>query len=446
MIRSLMLAVLFVTGYGSPVAADPGNGGRNACRPAEALEQWRPDADASGRWKMLEMERVCRVGPGASQAEVVASVNERDALAASMMPQPLVTAQERARRRRSGGVSDRPEAAAARQTPARPSVRARYGDAEDAREKEEGRAATALLEGGKSAELERDMRRHEEFERRWPAGKEFRECGECPEMVVIPAGKFMMGSPGGELGRYGNEGPRHEVRIGKRFAVGKYEATRAEYEVFAKETSRETAGGCHVFRGKRWRRDGNRSWRDPGYGQTAREPVVCVNRDDARAYAAWLSEKTGKEYRLLSESEWEYVARAGTATRRYWGEDADDTGLCRHANGAGSETSHVWRNKACSDGYRRTAPVGSLGSNGWGLHDVIGNVWEWVEDCLHENYSGAPTEGSAWTSGGDCKSRMLRGGSWLSGSRDLRSALRGRNTAGDRYYDDGFRIARTLTP
>ena len=133
---------------------------------------------------------------------------------------------------------------------------------------------------------------------------------------------------------------------------------------------------------------------------------------DVTAYVEWLSEKTRKMYRLASESEWEYAVRAGTRTRRYWGEDPRETGICRHANEAGSETSFEWRNDACGDGYRRTAPVGSFVSNGWGVHDMIGNAGEWVEDCWHKDYSGAPSDGSAWTSGTDCRLRVLRGSGW----------------------------------
>ena len=337
-------------------------------------------------------------------------------------------------------------------------ARARYGDAEAARKKNKSPAVIALLEGKMWAQVAEEVRRYAEQalvlkkrvedleQRNWPALESFRDCRECPEMVIIPAGTFTMGSPANEKGRYDTEGLQREVQIKGRFAVGKYEITRHEYGMFVKETDYDTAGGCYVWVGGEWKQEKARSWQDPGYGQTAREPVVCVSWKDAKAYAVWLSGKTGREYRLLSESEWEYVARGGTETRRYWGEDSSDTGLCRHANGAGSETSFEWRNKACGDGYRRTASAGSLDPNGWGLYDTIGNVWEWVEDCWHKSYSGAPEDANAWTMGGDCGSRVLRGGSWVDRPGLLRSAIRGRISAGNRYDDDGFRIARTLTP
>ena len=162
--------------------------------------------------------------------------------------------------------------------------------------------------------------------------------------------------------------------------------------------------------------------------------MVCVSWKDAKAYVDWLSGKTGKGYRLLSEAEWEYVARGGTRTSRYWG--AGEGGQCEYANGAAS----------CRDRSVYTAEVGSYRANGFGLHDVLGNVWEWVEDCWHEDYTGAPVDGSAWTSGGECGYRVLRGGSWVAKPRNLRSAIRIRNSTGNRVNFLGFRIARTLTP
>ena len=248
-------------------------------------------------------------------------------------------------------------------------------------------------------------------------GEEFRDCEEgwCPWMVVVTAGEYMMGSPEGEEGRYDNEGPRHEVRIGKPFAVGKYEVTFAEWDACV------ARGGCGGYRPN-----------DQGWGRGDR-PVMNVSWEDAKLYVRWLSRKTGKTYRMLSEAEWEYVARAGTTaayTREV--ETGENRANCR---GCGSE----W------DG-RETAPVGSFSANGFGLHDMHGNVWEWVEDCWHEDYKGAPSEGEAWTSGGECGKRVLRGGSWHVRPRFLRSALRFRFSAGLRNCSVGFRIARTLTP
>ena len=249
-----------------------------------------------------------------------------------------------------------------------------------------------------------------------------------------------MGSPSYEAGRGEDEGPVHQVTIGKPLVVGQYEVTVGEYGRFVETTGYEGEGGCHVWTGEKWEEKKGRTWRDPGFRQTEREPVVCVNWADARAYAEWLSRETGQSYRLLSEAEWEYVARAGSTTARYWGER--EAGQCRYANGADSRTEFDWR-IACDDGYARTAPVGSYTANEFGLSDALGNVWEWVQDCWNDNYAGAPSDGRAWESR-DCSRRVLRGGSWNNGPGGLRSANRYRYTVDDRFDSSGFRIARSL--
>ena len=192
--------------------------------------------------------------------------------------------------------------------------------------------------------------------------------------------------------------------------------------------------------------------RTPGFEQTDWEPVVCVSWQGAQAYAAWLSGETGQAYRLLSEAEWEYVARAGTRTARYWGER--EGGQCGYANGTGSSTNFDGR--TCHDGYARTAPVRSYEANGFGLYDVLGNVWEWVQDCWNPHYQEVPSDGRAWESE-DCSWRVRRGGSWDDGPRHLRSANRDRYYAEDhdgsgwissasRDSCNGFRLARSLQP
>ena len=250
---------------------------------------------------------------------------------------------------------------------------------------------------------------------RWEIGKEFRDCPECPKLVVVPEGPFMMGSPSSEAGREGDEGPAHRVTIARPFAVGVYEVTFGEWDACVSD------GGCGSYRPS-----------DRGWGRGKR-PVINVSWEDAQGYVRWLSGKTGEEYRLLSESEWEYVARAGTRTRYWWG-----VGIGRsraNCDGCGSR----WDN-------RQTAPVGSFSPNAFGLHDVHGNVWEWVEDCWNGSYAGAPTDGSAWTSE-DCSRRILRGGSWGDGPWTfLRSAYRNWDSSGNRNVNFGFRVARTLTP
>jgi formylglycine-generating enzyme required for sulfatase activity len=243
------------------------------------------------------------------------------------------------------------------------------------------------------------------------AGETFRDCGECPEMVVIPAGTFMMGSRDSEVGRSKDEGPQHKVTIARPFAVSRYEITFDEWDACMKE------GGCKDMP------------KDEGWGRGMR-PVINVNWDNAQNYAAWLAKKTGKPYRLLSEAEWEYAARGGTTTRYPWG---DEPGTNR-ANFGGSGSQ--WSGK-------QTAPVGSFEPNAFGLHDMIGNVWEWVEDCWNENYRGAPVDGSAWGSG-DCGLRVVRGGSWFIKPEDARVAYRYWGNPTYRSNFQGFRLARTL--
>ena len=218
--------------------------------------------------------------------------------------------------------------------------------------------------------------------------------------------------------------------------------TRAEFAAFVRKTGHE-ATGCWVLV---LDYDGSKDWRDPGYEQTDRDPVACVSWNDAKAYLGWLSHKSGKTYRFPSESEWEYAARAGTNTARFWGDDADRG--CGYANvldrTGKRENKLGWMNSArCDDGYAQTAPVGSFTANAFGVHDMLGNVWEWTEDCWNDLYKGAPRDGSAWRSG-DCDQRILRGALWSGIPRFVRAAIRLRGGAGFRVNFIGFRVARTL--
>jgi formylglycine-generating enzyme required for sulfatase activity len=235
------------------------------------------------------------------------------------------------------------------------------------------------------------------------------------------------------------ETPRKNVRIGYKFAVGKSEVTKGQYKTFVRDTDRGTGDGCYAFDNGKWNKEASKSWRDPGYSQQDNHPAVCVSWDDAKAYVRWLSRKTGQTYRLLSESEWEYTARAGTETVRYWGHDWENKEGCKYANVA--DFSDLFD---CSDGYKFTSPAKKYRANRFGLHDMLGNVWEWTEDCWHNSYNGAPANGSAWTTGGNCRVRVLRGGSWDVKPRNLRSAYRVRNSTVDRFINLGFRVARTL--
>ncbi len=242
-------------------------------------------------------------------------------------------------------------------------------------------------------------------------GDTFKECAkDCPLMVVIPINEFTMGSPADEKGRYVNEGPQHGVRFAKPFAVAKFEVTFDEWDACV------AVGGCEPVS-------------DSGWGR-GRRPVINVTWWEARQYVTWLSKMTNKAYRLLSEAEWEYAARGGMNTAYSWGEDIG-AGKA-NCTGCGSK----WDNK-------QTAPVGSFPANRFGLHDMHGNVWEWVEDCFQDSYDDAPRDGAAGNSG-DCADRVIRGGSWSSNPNILRSANRSADTTLIRYSYLGFRVARTL--
>ena len=286
-------------------------------------------------------------------------------------------------------------------------------------------------------------------------GDRFRDCAECPEMVVVPSGTFMMGSPASEDERDEDEGPVHAVTIATPFAIGRYEVTVSEFGHFVEETGYSAGSSCWIYEDGRPEYRAGRGWRNPGFDQSSGHPVACVSWDDAQAYVAWLSEQTGKAYRLPSESEWEYAARAGTATARHWGEG--ESGQCRHANGADPSVKERYSDwtapvSSCRDGHVHTAPVGSFRANGWGLHDMLGNAWEWTEDCWDGSYAGAPSDGSAWERSvimrwlGNCVGRVLRGGSWFNEPSNLRAAYRSGIPPAVRFNGSGFRVAWTLTP
>ena len=262
------------------------------------------------------------------------------------------------------------------------------------------------------------QRRPDEAEQR--VGRRFKDCVDCPEMVVVPSGSFTMGSPSGEEGRSNDEGPRHLVTIDYPLAVGVYEVTFSEWDACVAD------GGC-----------GGYVPSDRGWGRGNR-PVMSVNWHDVQSYVRWLSSKTDHNYGLLSESEWEYVARAGTDTWYSWGNEIGHNRA--NCDGCGSR----WDDD-------RTVPVGSFRANGWGVYNMHGNVWEWVQDCWNDSYVGAPVDGSSWEPG-DCEAHVLRGGSWNNYPRYLRSASRRRglivglrgNTISYKNRDNsnGFRVAR----
>jgi formylglycine-generating enzyme required for sulfatase activity len=281
-----------------------------------------------------------------------------------------------------------------------------------------------------------------------PVGQGFRDCGDCPELVVIPAGTFEMGSPASEQERRDNEGPQRTVRLAAPLAVGRHPVTVGQYRAFVAATGRSDGGSCWVWTAAgKWEEEAGRNWRNPGFPQTDAHPVVCVSWEDAQAYVRWLSGRGGQQYRLLTEAEWEYAARAGTRTRWWWGEDEGQQ--CQHANGADA-TARVQVPGAsgrtvapCDDGVAYTSAVGRYRANRFGLHDMGGNVFQWVEDCFVDSYAGAPSDASVAVTSGGCSARVLRGGSWGNDPRNLRAAFRVRLTPGNRLISLGFRVART---
>ena len=258
-----------------------------------------------------------------------------------------------------------------------------------------------------------------------------------PEMVRISGGSFWMGSPESKAGRFDDE-RRHEVHV-ESFSIGKHEVTRGQYAAFIRETGHAVGDACWTYDSGEWKSRSGRSWRSPGYGQTDTHPVVCVSWDDATAYAEWLSSVTGREYRLPTEVEWEYAARAGTQTSRHWGEDPSRA--CEYANVAdrtAKEEYSDWTIHACRDGQVHTAPVGEYRANGWGLHDMLGNVWEWTCSEYDGGYGGAEKR---CVSGGDGR-RVIRGGSWYGEPGRVRSAARYGVGTDYRHSLVGFRLAQ----
>ncbi|QQS14532.1 MAG: formylglycine-generating enzyme family protein [Rhodospirillales bacterium] len=281
----------------------------------------------------------------------------------------------------------------------------------------------------------------------------FRDCADCPEMVALRPGTFRMGAGIDEERRelggdamVGREGPPRDVRIRKGFAMARHEVTRGEYAVFARATGRRARLDCEYLNAEfAWTRPGGLSWERTGLDQDSDHPVLCVSWDDAAAYAAWLARATGKPYRLPSEAEWEYAARAGTTGPRYWGDDLAAT--CINANGVDRD----WqgrrradsRDAVCADGHAGTAPVGRFQPNAFGLRDMLGNAAEWVADCWHPTHAGAPDDGAARLDG-DCGRRVAKGGSWNSAPELLRAASRLSFAGGGPNRYTGFRLARDL--
>jgi len=302
-------------------------------------------------------------------------------------------------------------------------------------------------------------------------GQTFRDCNDCPEMIVIPTGNFMMGSPESEKGRSSNpdeapvEGPQRLVHV-QQFAAGKFDITKAEWAAFVKATNRKTTGGCGfaMLPGdtlQPWQPNPSANWNHIGFAQDSSHPVVCIDWDDIQEYLTWLRKKAGFTYRLLSEAEWEYATRAKTTTAYYWGDSVSH----EYAN-YGTDSTYVVGLALGYDKWIGTSPVGSFPPNAFGLYDMCGNVMQWVDDCFSVSYSGLPTNGSAYKNQmqlklagnmnvmngkNSCDFHMVRGGCYADIPRLIRSASRNwapipgimpefmHSSAGG-----GFRVARAL--
>jgi formylglycine-generating enzyme required for sulfatase activity len=278
-----------------------------------------------------------------------------------------------------------------------------------------------------------------------PAGKSFRDCDRCPEMVVLPAASYEMGASPTDMDKLTQETPQHWISISKPLAMSRTEVTREQFSQFATETGLKVEGGCWVFEDGKSEQRADRNWTQPGYLQSDSHPVTCVSWNDAVAYTKWLAEKTGKSYRLPTEAEWEFAARSGTTTARFWGDDPERA--CQYGNVADQKTkaqiSHAanWVIHGCSDGHPYTSPRSTFRQNSYGLFDMLGNVWEWVEDCWNDSYRNAPVDGSAWLTGA-CGQRVARGGAWNSPPKSVRASTRNRNVNSYRDYSFGFRVVR----
>jgi formylglycine-generating enzyme required for sulfatase activity/class 3 adenylate cyclase len=267
-------------------------------------------------------------------------------------------------------------------------------------------------------------------------GDRFKECETCPEMIVIPRGEFTMGSNSSQPGHEPDEAPARKVVIGRTIAVARHATTVSEFATFVAVTGYRPGAGCRVFENGQWVERAELSFRNPGFQQVADHPAACVNWNDATAFADWMTARMNAIYRLPTEAEREYFTRAGTTTAFWWGNDIDPSR-------ASYDWSHVFAGSPRAQPKPGTHPVDAFKPNPWGLMQVHGNVSEWVEDCWNDSYRGAPADGSAWTTG-DCKRRVLRGGSWGYVPKDLRSAYREGATSTNRNFNFGFRLVRVL--
>lgn len=430
--------------------------------PSEAEKQTQKEANA-----LAERERKAREGSEAEVKEL-----KRQLVAEAYKRKAAEAASEEVRRRAvAADVAVKKQAAqqAAEQTQRNAAAQARIK-----REKDDAKAEKAAAIAAKSkraqelaSEAEGDAKRIAQAEQaqrdaaaRLPtAGQVIQDdCPDCPKMVVIPAGRFMMGSPDGEIGSNADEGPQHPVRV-ESFLMGQTEVTVAQFRRFTQAKGYQTEAernvgydGCRAWNASagQWDWRAGRNWRSPGWDIKDNEPVACVSWNDAQAYVVWLNQLTRKGYQLPTEAQWEYAARAGTSTSRYWGDDPNQA--CLYANvmdqmldpsGLPGLTKHE-----CKDGYLFVAPVAHYKPNAFGLYDMLGNVSEWTADCFYRDEYERRKSTGEWLASKTIEeesgcSRVLRGESWFHGPKTLRSAGRFDFPPVLRYYYIGFRVART---
>ena len=277
-------------------------------------------------------------------------------------------------------------------------------------------------------------------------GKPIKDCAECPQLVVIPAGHFLMGRDPKKSNPQETidprEGPLHRVAV-RSFAAGRYAVTKGEFAAFVRatqyKTEAETSGGCFAWAANRWESNHSFNWQQLGFAQGDDHPVVCISWNDAQAYVRWLSQVSHHSFRLLSEAEREYATRAGSTGTFWWGESLS----AEHANF--DRTAPDYRGSRRGEGPHATVPVNSFFANAFGLYNVHGNVWEWVQDCQHDSYAGAPADGSPWVAKCSADKRILRGGAWVGDPAGLRAASRNWFTPDFRFDASGFRVARNVS-
>lgn len=273
---------------------------------------------------------------------------------------------------------------------------------------------------------------------------DFREDKVGMEFVLVKPGAFMMGIGEEEAGTPA-ERPRHPVKITRHYYLGKYEVTVGQFQAFVEDTDYRTdaekRGKASGWDGKKWGKKRGVNWKTPGFKQEREHPVVCISLNDARAFCRWL----GDEYRLPSEAEWEYAARAGTDTAFFWGTSPED--VCRYANGGDLSAGRIfkgWNTASCDDGYAWTAPIGYHLPNRWGFYNMAGNVWEWCEDPWHASFNGAPSDQRVWGEKGGGGRRVIKGGAWYFEPADLRIAVRNSHRAYEATNGAGFRVLKEI--